>query len=66
MDTQLSYLFPLRNIDKEKVMKKMTFGREELSVLLTNHPLTASEELSIYRSRNDIEGMFRDLKHGIN
>ncbi|MCL2786123.1 MAG: virulence RhuM family protein [Methanomassiliicoccaceae archaeon] len=30
-----------------------------------NRPLTASETLSVYRSRNTIESSFRDLKHGI-
>jgi len=43
----------------------MMTGREGLFVFVSNRPLTASGILGLYRSRNDIETMFRDLKHGI-
>jgi hypothetical protein len=69
VDTRLSYLFPLAGRTREEsideAVKRMTTGREGLFVLLTNRPFTASETLSLYRSRNAAESSFRDLKHGI-
>jgi len=69
VDTRLSYLFPLGGREKteaiERAVNNMMTGREGLFVLVSNRPLTASEILGLYRSRNDIETMFRDLKHGI-
>ena len=69
IDTRLSHLFPLSVMTKENAIehavKLMTTGREGLFVLLTNRPLTASETLEIYRSRNAVESAFKDLKHGI-
>lgn len=43
----------------------MVTGREGLFVLLTNRPLTAGKVIELYRARNQVEGAFRDLKHGI-
>lgn len=43
----------------------MVTGREGLFVLLTNRPLTAEKTIELYRARNQVEGAFRDLKHGI-
>ena len=43
----------------------MVTGREGLFVLLTNRPLTAEKVIELYRARNQVEGAFRDLKHGI-
>lgn len=34
-------------------------------MLTSNRPLTASEILDLYYSRNNVEAAFRDLKHGI-
>jgi transposase len=69
VDTKLPYRFPLDTMTREDAIehavKHMTTGREGLFVLLTNRPLTASEILEIYRSRNAAESAFRDLKHGI-
>jgi len=69
VDTKLSYLFPLGGQGKEEATERavngMITGREELFVLVSNRPLTAFEILELYRNRNDIETMFRDLKHGI-
>jgi transposase len=69
VDTRLSYLFPLGGQESEEAIERavngMMTGREGLFVLVSNRPLTASEILGLYRSRNDIETMFRDLKHGI-
>ena len=69
VDTKRYYRFPLGGVTKEEAIEhtfnqKMT-GREGLLVLFSNRPLTASEILEIYRSSNEIEGSFRDLKHGI-
>jgi transposase len=69
VDTKLHYLFPLGGIGKEEAIerafKQRITGREGLFVLVSNRPLTASEILKIYRSRNDVETAFKDLKHGI-
>ena len=69
VDTKLYYRFPLEGVLKEDAIKrafnKRKTGREGLFVLFSNRPLTASEILEIYRSRNEIESSFRDLKHGI-
>ncbi|MDI9491719.1 MAG: transposase, partial [Bacillota bacterium] len=69
VDTKLSYLFPLTGRSREEAVEtavnRMISGREGLFVLVCNRPLTASEILDLYRSRNDVEGAFRDLKHGI-
>ena len=69
VDTRLSYLFPLNGQEREeaagRAVNGMMTGREGLFVFVSNRPLTASEILGLYRSRNDIETMFRDLKHGI-
>jgi transposase len=69
VDTKLSHRFPLDGLTREeaieRAVKNMTSGREGLFILLTNRSLTASETLSLYRSRNAVESSFRDLKHGI-
>jgi transposase len=69
VDTHLSYVFPLGGRTREdainEAVRRMISGREGLFVLLTNRSLTASETLSLYRSRNAAEAAFRDLKHGI-
>ena len=69
VDTKLYYRFPLEGVLKEDAIKrasnKRKTGREGLFILFSNRPLTASEILEIYRSRNEIESSFRDLKHGI-
>ena len=69
VDTKLHYLFPLGGFTKEEAIEhafnQRITGREGLFVLFSNRPLTASEILETYRSRNDIEGAFKDLKHGI-
>jgi transposase len=68
-DTKLYYGFPLGVIYNEKAMEhafnQRIASREGLFVLFSNRPLTASEILKIYRSRNEIESSFRDLKHCI-
>jgi hypothetical protein len=48
-----------------RAVNGMITGREGLFVLVSNRPLTASEMLRIYLSRNDVEAAFKDLKHGI-
>jgi len=69
VDTRLSYMFPLDCMSKEEAIDhavdRMVTGREGLFVLLTNRPLTAERMMELYRSRNQIEEAFRDLKHGI-
>lgn len=69
VDTRLSYMFPLDCMSKEEAIDhavdRMVTGREGLFVLLTNRPLTAERTMELYRSRNQIEEAFRDLKHGI-
>jgi hypothetical protein len=69
VDTGLSYLFPIaRRAEEEAIgraVRNMMTGREGLFVLVSNRPLTASGTLELYHARNDIETMFRDLKHGI-
>jgi transposase len=69
VDTRLFYTFPLEGRTREEAVeeavKRMITGREGQFVLLTNRSLTASETLSLYRSRNAAEAAFRDLKHGI-
>ena len=69
VDTRLSYMFPLDYMSKEEAIDhavdRMVTGREGLFVLLTNRPLTAERTMELYRSRNQIEEAFRDLKHGI-
>jgi len=69
VDTRLFHRFPLDGLTKEeateRAVRQMISGREGSFVLLTNRPLTASETLEIYRSRNAVESSFRDLKHGI-
>ncbi len=69
VDTRLSYMFPLNCFTKEEAIdhavERMVTGREGLFVLLTNSPLTAEKTIELYRARNQVEGAFRDLKHGI-
>ena len=69
VDTRLSYMFPLDCFSKEQAIdhavERMVTGREGLFVLLTNRPLTAEKVIELYRARNQVEGAFRDLKHGI-
>lgn len=69
VDTRLSYMFPLNCLSKEQAIdhavERMVTGREGLFVLLTNRPLTADRIIELYRARNQVEGAFRDLKHGI-
>jgi len=69
VDTKLSYLFLLGGQEKDGVVERaangMMTGREGLFVLVSNRPLTASEILELYRDRDDIEMLFRDLKHGM-
>lgn len=69
VDTRLSYMFPLNCFTKEEAIdhavERMVTGREGLFVLLTNRPLTAEKTIELYRARNQVEGAFRDLKHGI-
>ncbi len=69
VDTRLSYMFPLDCMSKEEAIDhavgRMVTGREGLFVLLTNRPLTAERTMELYRSRNQVEEAFRDLKHGI-
>lgn len=69
VDTRLSYMFPLMGRTGEEAVdmavKGMMAGRGGLFVLVSNRPLTAREILDRYRDRNDIETMFRDLKHGM-
>jgi transposase len=49
----------------EHAFNQRITGWGGLFVLFSNLPLTTSEILEIYRSRNDIESSFRDQKHGI-
>jgi transposase len=49
----------------DMAVKGMMTGREGISVLVSNRPLTARDILDRYRDRNGIETMFRDVKHGI-
>ena len=69
VDTRLSYMFLLDRMSKEEAIDhavgRMVTGREELFVLLTNRPLTTERTMELYRSRNQVEEAFRDLKHGI-
>jgi len=69
VDTKLFYQFPLEGRTRDEAIDeavgRMISGREGLFVLVTNRPLTASETLELYRSRNAVESSFRDLKHGI-
>jgi transposase len=63
VDTKLYYQFPLGGYTKEEAIEhafnQRITGREGLFVLFSNRPLTASEIMETYRSRNDIEGAFR-------
>ena len=69
VDTRLSYLFQLDGMTRqeaiENAVKRRISGREGYFVLMSSRSMTASEMLSKYRSRNDIEDAYRDLKHGI-
>jgi transposase len=70
VDTKLNYKFLMEGMSREdainEAVRRMTTGNEGFFMLLTNRPLTASETLHMYRSRNAAENAFRDLKHGIN
>lgn len=69
VDTRFSFLFPLNGRTREEAIeeavKHRITGREGYFVLTSSKDMTASEMLSVYRSRNDIEEAYRDLKHGI-
>jgi transposase len=69
VDTRLSYLFQLDGMSREEAVenavRRRISGREGYFVLMSSKAMTASEMLSTYRSRNDIEDAYRDLKHGI-
>lgn len=69
VDTKLSYLFQLKGMTREEsieeAVRRRISGREGYFVLMSSRPMAASEMLHKYRSRNDIEEAYRDLKHGI-
>lgn len=59
----------MKGIDRESAIdiavEWMVTGKEGLFTLVGNRPFTSKRILELYRSRNDIEAAFRDLKHGI-
>jgi transposase len=69
LDTGLSYRPGFEGMSREEAVEAAlegsATGKEGLFAIVTNRPLTAPEALSTYRSRNAVEGAFRDLKHGI-
>lgn len=69
VDTRLSHLFPLEGLTRDEAIEegvgRLISGREGYFILMSSKAMTASEMLSAYRSRNEIESGFRDLKHGI-
>ena len=69
VDTKLSYLFPLEGRSREEAIKeaverKIT-SREGFFVLTSSSDVSALKMLKTYRSGNDIETAYRDIKHGI-
>ena len=68
MDTKLSYLFPPEGRSREEALKEAVErkikGRQGFFVL-TSSDMSALKMLKTYRSRNDIETAYGDIKHGI-
>lgn len=69
VDTRLSYLFQLDGMSREEAIERAIrnriTGREGYFVLMSSKEISAKDMLKTYRSRNDVEGAYRDLKHGI-
>ncbi|MBR1452194.1 MAG: transposase, partial [Candidatus Methanomethylophilaceae archaeon] len=69
VDTRLYYQFQLEGMTRqeaiEEAVRRRISGREGYFILMSSKPMAASEMLHKYRSRNDIEDAYRDLKHGI-
>ena len=49
----------------EEAIRNRITGREGYFVLMSSKEINAREMLKTYRSRNDVEGGYCDLKHGI-
>lgn len=69
VNTVLYRQFPLDDLTREEAIeygfRSQISGREGYFILMSSRKMTASEMLSMYRDRNDVEDAFRDLKHGI-
>lgn len=69
VNTVLYRQFPLDDLSREEAIefgfRSQISGREGYFVLMSSKRMTASEMLSTYRDRNDVEDAYRDLKHGI-
>ena len=69
VNTWLSHQFQLDGMTREEAIeeavRRTISGREGFFILMSSRKMTASEMLSLYRSRNDIEDAYRDMKHGI-
>lgn len=69
LKTSIGYVFSLdlesREEAIERAVKARITGREGYFVLMCSRTMLPSEMLRTYRSRNDIEDAYLDLKHGI-
>lgn len=69
VSTKLSYLFQLEGSTREEAIEEAVrhriTGREGYFILMSSKRISAGEMLKIYKSRNDVECAYRDLKHGI-
>lgn len=67
--TVLHRQFPLDSLPRDEAIevgfKAQISGRERFFILMSSKHMSAAGMLEKYRSRNDMEDAYRDLKHGI-